>query len=204
MVLVLLQSDTADLKELARIANRDPRYFYRGIDPSNLELSGQDIEGIEFSADDSELKQEMSRFSIEDVLEKGKKIGQIKRSEERVVLLMLLIFENPKLAHAVLSSISEKRSKSAAAAIAELRLQMQKHYYETEPIDRVLLVRAVRRHYAHTFPDSRAALFYYFVMYLSEFSDVKDYLRKSWAKSHSYAFDRYQEEINVRLHQSVR
>jgi hypothetical protein len=195
VVVTLLRSDTANLKELARLAGRDPRYFYRGIDPSNLDLLGQDIDGIEFSSDESEL----SKFSIEDVLDRGRNIGRAKRSEERVALLLLLVFENPRFSRAVLASISEKRSKYAAAAIAQLKSEVQKSTAVEKGVDQIALIRMVRRHYVHAFPDSRAALFYYLTKHLSQFPKIKKYLQNSWTKSHSYAFAPYRQEIASRL-----
>lgn len=49
MVTTLLQANTSDLRELARLAGADPKTFYKGIEIGRLDLAGQDIEGMEFS-----------------------------------------------------------------------------------------------------------------------------------------------------------
>jgi hydroxysqualene synthase len=48
-VVTLLQSDTSDLRELARIAGGDPRTFYRGANMNGSDLCGQDLRGMEFT-----------------------------------------------------------------------------------------------------------------------------------------------------------
>jgi hypothetical protein len=49
MVITLLQANTSDLRELARLAGADPKTFYQGIEIERLDLAGQNIEGMEFS-----------------------------------------------------------------------------------------------------------------------------------------------------------
>lgn len=44
----LLMADTADLRALARIAGGDPRTFYVTIDIRRVDISGQDISGMQF------------------------------------------------------------------------------------------------------------------------------------------------------------
>ena len=48
-VIAILSADTADLRELARICRANPRYFYRGASMEGIDISGQDIRGMEFT-----------------------------------------------------------------------------------------------------------------------------------------------------------
>src|SRR5262245_48793315 len=48
-VLLLLQAETSDLRELARLAGGDPRTFYRGANLDGVDFSGQDVSGMEFN-----------------------------------------------------------------------------------------------------------------------------------------------------------
>jgi predicted membrane GTPase involved in stress response len=47
-VLEILQAPTADLRELAHLAGGDPKTFYRGISLSDVDTTGQNIEGMAF------------------------------------------------------------------------------------------------------------------------------------------------------------
>jgi hypothetical protein len=48
-VVTLLQAGTTDLRELARMAGGNEKTFYLGIDIEKLDLSQQDLRGIEFT-----------------------------------------------------------------------------------------------------------------------------------------------------------
>ena len=48
-VVVLLTSETANLRELALLAGGDPRTFYLGVDTQRIDFFGQNIEGMSFS-----------------------------------------------------------------------------------------------------------------------------------------------------------
>lgn len=49
-VITLIQADTADLRELARIAGCDVRTFYRGTKMDGADLRGQDLRGLNLNA----------------------------------------------------------------------------------------------------------------------------------------------------------
>src|SRR4051812_43347157 len=48
-VLLLLQADTSDLRELARLAGGNPKTFYRGANLDGVDISGQDVGDMEFT-----------------------------------------------------------------------------------------------------------------------------------------------------------
>ena len=45
----ILRSDIANLRELARLAGSDPRFFYRGVNLRRADLRGQDLRGMDFT-----------------------------------------------------------------------------------------------------------------------------------------------------------
>ena len=48
-VLDLLNAETTNLRELAKLANADPRTFYLGANLEGVNISGQDLRGMRFS-----------------------------------------------------------------------------------------------------------------------------------------------------------
>jgi tetratricopeptide (TPR) repeat protein len=48
IALRILEADTADLRKLARIAGGNPKTFYRGTRLTDVDVTGQDIDGMEF------------------------------------------------------------------------------------------------------------------------------------------------------------
>jgi hypothetical protein len=48
-VVAILKAETADLRELAHLAGGNPETFYRGAKMDGVDLSGQDLRGMEFT-----------------------------------------------------------------------------------------------------------------------------------------------------------
>ncbi|SEI15768.1 hypothetical protein [Tardiphaga sp. OK245] len=129
-VTVLLTADTNDLHELARIAGSDPRTFYIGVDPSSLELDGQNIDDIEFSTRDDFFVDSFDGRSISlpldgsnlivDVKRLTSAIRNHKRQEERLAILLRLILQNRRTALPILTTYGKDKAKSANAALSEL------------------------------------------------------------------------------------
>lgn len=195
-VLLLLQADTSDLRELARLAGADPKTFYRGVDRSNLDLAGQDVEGMEFS---DEPKLEEPADSEPAVLNKSLHlIRDATRGEERVAVAVRAALEHRMSGRKLLAMLSSDPSKYADSALRELTTILNAPS-SAEDLSPVKLIQLVRRHYAHAFPDSRAALMFYLTKHLSEFPEAKYYLRQSWERSHSYALLPYRKTIEQYL-----
>lgn len=66
-VLLLLQADTDNLRELAEIAGGDPRTFYRAINISDVDIKGQNIDGMEFAQSDRIKKADKAHLTILDL-----------------------------------------------------------------------------------------------------------------------------------------
>lgn len=199
-VLTILQAQTADLRELARIAGGDPKIFYRGISRDRLDLAGQDIDGMEF-LDDPPIESpstEASETDRTDILRNLTLVRNAPRAEERVALLILAILQNRDVGAELLQALSGDRSKYARSAVRELKAVLASPI-QMGTLDAVDLIKSVRRHYVHAFPDSRAALIFYMAKHLSVFPGAKDYLRESWSKSYSYAFRPYAQEMQKYL-----
>jgi hypothetical protein len=195
-ILLLLQADTSDLRELARLAESDPRTFYRGVDRRKLDLVGQDVEGMEFSGDAPSEPQSDETKDPEPAAVFGSLhlIRDATRAEERVAVAVRAILEDRTGGRKLLAMLSADRSKYANAALWELRSILNSPP-SAKSLAPVKLIQLVRRHYTHAFPDSRAALLFYLAKHLSEFPEAKNYLRQSWEKSRSYAFLPYRDSI---------
>src|ERR1700680_1747168 len=92
-VVALLQADTTDLRELARIAGADPRTFYRGVDINKLDVDGQNLEGMEFSDPAPSYGPAGTQFVLDLFLpnSEGLVVHRIKgapRQEERAAILL--------------------------------------------------------------------------------------------------------------------
>lgn len=48
-VIEIFEAPTSDLRELAHLAGGDPRTFYRGVNLSDLDTKGQNIDDMQFS-----------------------------------------------------------------------------------------------------------------------------------------------------------
>lgn len=182
-VIVLLCADTADLRELALIAGRDPRTFYHGIDPEDLDLAGQDVEGIEFT---------------DITFERIEEIRRARAKGERLAMLIDMILQDRSRGLEIIERYAADVSAYANRSLNELRNALKKETDKSR-IDNVSLVRAIRRPLSHQLGDSRASLLYHLAKHLSKYPDIKLYLRKSWAKSSSREFDRYRQQISKLL-----
>lgn len=199
-VLTILQAQTADLRELAHIAGGDPRTFYRGISRDRIDLVGQDVDGMEFG---DELADQVKLTEGEEVERAAffRNVASIRdagRAEERLAIIVRAMIEHRAIGSQLLKKLSEDRSKYARSAIRELT-EVHASSSEVDELDPVNLMRLVRRHYVHAYPDSRAALIFYLAKHLHIFPDAKEYLRDSFSKSYSYAFQVYAQQIRKYL-----
>jgi hypothetical protein len=89
----LLQAPTADLRELAYLAGADPKTFYRGISLKDVDVTGQNIEGLEF---------------LDVPLKKRKKTKRRKKPNESTFVKVLKSFEINKMSTAERSDLTKK------------------------------------------------------------------------------------------------
>jgi hypothetical protein len=168
------------LRELALIAGGNPKTFYHGVNPDDLDLEGQDVQGIEFT---------------NVATEHMNKIRGARAKEERLTMLLDRILQDRSNALQIVENYGVDKSKYANASVYELWKALKKES-EHGKIDNVSLVRALRRPLAHQLGDSRANLLYYMAKHLAKYPDIRMYLRKSLARSTSTDLDRYRRKID--------
>jgi hypothetical protein len=212
-IVALMRADTADLRELARIAGGNPKTFYRGIKLEDLDLDGQNVEGMEFGSPTTDgflgllidiSKDESLFVSIDDLINAIRKIG---RQEERLVLLLKLILENRNLGAWIIETYGLDKAKYARRALADLRKTLedenaQMSLFETIPIKRVsedILVHIIQHPFSRGMPDSRAAILYFMTMHLSGYPKINDFLRSRLQSTHSIFLDSYRKEMEKSL-----
>lgn len=143
IVVDLFKADTKDLRELARIAGGDPTTFYRGVEPAELDLEDQDIDGIEFSSSEAFMGAliDGSRINIgigaveNLIIETGdlvRFVSNFGRQEERIALLLRLVVEHRHAAIRILEQYGNDRAKYANLARVELldALKMERDQIE--------------------------------------------------------------------------
>lgn len=189
-VVTLLCADTSDLRELAKIAGRDPKTFYIGVDFAKLETSNQDLRGIA-----------LSNF----VIHRLSKIRDTRRAEERVALLLDSILYNQKDGLKVLSDYEANQTIREYRLVEILRSLLEDspgftrnsrvinrffrgRNYSDEQMKAVLLVDAVRQLYSRALPTSRDALFYNMAKHLSKYQEIKEYLNDKYRRASPHAF----------------
>jgi hypothetical protein len=189
-VVTLLCADTSDLRELAKIAGRDPKTFYIGVDFAKLEISDQDLRGIG-----------LSNFATHRL----SKIRDTRRAEERVTLLLDSILYNQKDGLEALSDYEASRTIREDHLVDILRRLLENspgftrtsrvidrffrgRNYSDEQMKAVLLVDAVRQLYSRALPTSRDALFYNMAKHLSKYPEIKEYLIDKYRRASPHAF----------------
>lgn len=83
-IATLLQAETADLRELARIAGANPKTFYRGIKLEDLDVSGQNLDGMGFSTNLPIL--DLSDAAVRRMIKSAKRRGYATHDEINEVL----------------------------------------------------------------------------------------------------------------------
>ena len=201
-VVALLQADTADLRELARMAGGNPKTFYRGINPRELDLEGQNIEGMDFApvhetSDDGYSglfvplnSEESFLIAIDDLIHAIRRVG---RQEERLALLLKLILENRSVGVSIIGAYGRDKAKYANRVLAELgraledeRAQMS--LFEAGPTKRHsddLLARILQQPFSRGMPGNRSGMLYYMAMHLSNYPKINAFLKAKLENSYS-------------------
>jgi hypothetical protein len=178
-VVELLNANTADLRELAIIAGGNPKNFYHGIDPDELDLVGQDIDGIEF--------ENKTADEITEIRSKRSK-------EERIVLLLDRILQSRTESVQIIDNYVDN-SIYANMALVEIRKELLREVVTGRKVKNVSLIRALRRPLNHQLADSRVNLMYYMSKHLSKYPDIRMYLQRSYRRYTSERIDRYRPDI---------
>lgn len=211
MVVTLLQAQTSNLRELARIAGADPRNFYRGIRLSDLDVAGQDIDGMEFAdrpvggAEEFSLQHPIYYADDKTIpaIEVLNQIHHVGRQEERLAILLDLILRNPVEASFLIKIYSKDRAKYANRVLKQIDIEItqnRKHddLFQEERgrrLNAVQLARIVNEPFSRGMPGNRAALLYYMAKHLARYPDINNYLRNKIAKARSVFITPYRREI---------
>ena len=189
-VVTLLCAEISDLRELAKIAGRDPKTFYTGANVGKLEISDQDLRGIA-----------LSNFATHRII----KIRDSRQAEERVTLLLDSILYYQKDGLKILSDYETTRTIREDLIVDILRRILENwstfprtsrvlnrffrdRQYSDEKIKAVMLVDAVRQLYSRALPGSRDRLFYNMAKHLSKYPEIKEYLRDKYRRASPNAF----------------
>lgn len=189
-VVELLEADTSNLRELARLAGGDPSTFYRGVNFDRVDAAGQDVSGMLFGNDSVE-SQESS------LLDRAPKtllrtIRGASRYEDRLVRLIDLLITDRASGLEVLAAYETDMSKHAQIVLRNLSAFFEN---ASAPPTNLDLVRFVRFNFSHVMPGSRAAILYYMVVHLAKHEELRPFLVQWWRNSYSYSFRGYQREI---------
>ena len=187
-----MKADTSDLRELARIADADPRTFYRGVDLATLDVDGQDLSGMQFGFDGP---RETTAIDVDPLV--FTQIARASRYEERLVFLLKWLIEDRTVGLAMLDRYIDDRSKHGTLVLAGLRSYLDgDRGLAVTPME---LVRFVRARFSHVMPGSRAAILYYMAIHLANHEEIRAYLLRWWSGSSSFAFRDYQKGIELAL-----
>ena len=182
MVVTLIESDTADLRELCRIAGGDPATFYQGIDISKLELSESD-------------RQFLQHGEISDAVSRVKKAV---RQEERVALLIAQILENRKVGLCAVVQYSGERAKFAQHASSVIRQSFNS--LETSSANDILIAASlVRRLFTDVFPYNAGILLLYLAKHLGKYRPVNEAIQTTLARTNSMFVELYRDQIKKTL-----
>lgn len=197
-VVSLLQAETADLRELAQIAGGDPRIFYRGINPAELDLANQDIQGMEFSStidQSTHIGQlELQLLSEADQQTARNTVIRIKtarRQEERAALLLAEFLRDRSHALQIIDSYVKDDAQVTHSVLSVLR---EVHFREMEGkrFTNLQIARKVSGRFRRA-EDKRSLVAYFFAKHLREFPELRPWLR---TKSLARLSGEQQDEFN--------
>jgi hypothetical protein len=203
-VVTLLRADTADLRELARIAGADVRVFYRGIDASELDLAGQDLDGIEFSLSPHEPTAHGDQLDLDlppqsegsKPEQAARQIKAARRQEERAALLLAEFLKDRSRGIQIVDSYTYDKAMLTNGVLRVL-VEIRDREIHGKKFSNVQIARKVSGRFAKA-EDKRGVLAYFLAKYLRHYPDIREWLRgKSVGKlstEQEREFRRYLEE----------
>jgi hypothetical protein len=130
-VIFLLQADTYDLRELAKMAGGNPKTFYRGIKRSELEKIDQNLDGMEFSDSESDDLTVDGQLSLPGISRKYEystpvELLKSKSQEERIAIILSNFLKDRSVGMWMVSHYAETEMP------AFLAIRIIKEIYEKE------------------------------------------------------------------------
>lgn len=183
-VIELLEADTMELRDLARIAGADPRTFYRGIDPKTLDLNGQDVDGIDFG-DGIDYVKTMAKYLAH--------VHAAKRQEERIALFLLEIVQMPERRRDVIDAFPETTDyERRVVTLVRARLGGRADEWQFE----VAFYDAANDMYQLCFSARKGQLLYYFAKHLGHLPAMRQFIRKKLNRTYSHHVLSHADEIH--------
>lgn len=189
-VIDLLQADTSDLRELARLAGGNPKTFYRGINVNEVDLSGQNIDGMDFSslplpANEISAPQLSFEFNHPDEYlapdQVAQRIKTKSRQEERAALLLAEFLRNRLYGTKVIKAYNRDKAALTNSVIQTLR-EIRETEVRGKQYSELQIARKVSGRFAKS-EDKRSVLAYYLGKHLNQYPTIRIWLRtKSVAK----------------------
>jgi predicted GIY-YIG superfamily endonuclease len=181
-VIALLQADTADLRELAHIAGGDPRIFYRGIKLEDLDIAGQNIEGMEFSppGNQNDRRGQLELGLLAEIDErrpehKAIRIKRAVRQEERAALLLAEFLKDRSHAMQVIDNYAKDKAKIANSVLNVLR-EVRLSELGGKKFNNLQIARKVSGRFGRA-EDKRSVLAYFFAKHLSQYPELRLWIR---------------------------
>jgi len=204
-VIELLQANTADLRELARMAGGNPKIFYLGVRLSDLDVSGQNLDGMQFGDDAASQATEdvwlkLDRNEIAEFSSSIRFIKQTGKQEERLAILLKTVLSNRKFAREIVGQYGRDKAKFANLVVQDLRriLKSESKRQIKEGSFRITdvgLAHILFGRFRRGMQLNRILLLYYMAKHLHQFPDINKYLRGRFERSFSVYLDPYRDEI---------
>lgn len=194
--LVLLTAETADLRELATMADGDPRTFYLGVDPARLDTRGQNLSGMLFGKGE-----EIVPSSVDEVGDFLTRVYRAKRKEERVALLLRQLLVTTSSGRPEL--LRRYPRSTAFEATASQRL---KRVLDSAPASPLEFEADVANVAASLFKplvmEGRGLFLYFLALHTSQSATMRNFVKRRLSRTTSHHILRYDEEIRRALKNS--
>lgn len=159
-VLTLLKADTANLRELARLAGGNPKTFYKGVDINQIDIEGQNLEGMEFSLSPQEI---------------APRIKYARRQEERAALILAEFLKDRSRARQIIDQYLQDKAEGANSVINVLK-QVLRDEASGKKLTNLQIARKVSGVFARA-EDKRHIVTYYLSKHLHRDPKIRTWLR---------------------------
>jgi hypothetical protein len=202
MVVFLLDAPTSNLRELARIAGGDPKTFYLGVNVDDLDLTGQDLRGMEFSSplpEDIDGTEQLDlNFPKNRDLAPSQIARRIKgagRQEERAVLLLAEVLQNRLHGLQILESYPHDKGMRTNEVIQVLKETLTREPFDKRPTD-LQLARKVSGRFAKS-EYMRPTLNYFMAKHLNMYPEIRKWLRGKSMSSRHISVEKLNEALKL-------
>lgn len=180
-IITLFEADTADLRELARLAGGNPEIFYRGIKLDELDIEGQNLEGMEFLPPEKPATGDQKAFDLgpheQNLIPShmAQKIKGARRQEERAAMLLAEFLRDRSRGMQIIDSYARDKANLTHSVLSVLR-KIREEELAGKPRTNLYIARSVSGRFARTI-EKRGILTYYFAKHLSSYPEIKAWLK---------------------------